>query len=530
MPRQHQSSPPASASGGAKSHPPTHKWPNVLVGLATFIVATACFNFIFMTKTISRGAQDGYLVARNAELEERLRRMEAHLSASDKAKLQFTPDANDANVEGKDAPVEESDDADSEDDDDTDDEASSDSQLSPLQRKANSINSYWWPSVKDGGGLLTKIYNAQHPSDCASPSTKFLVWRSKKDNEHDTRGLTAWAHAFTSHLLHALTDGDTFRQHQASRVLIFDDKLWPMAKGCVNGPETRSCYFEPMTSCKMADVDPMQEGNSTVLAKAKQEYDRNVRTVYLSNQLWFRLTGQKYAWTTLPGHDRDHSGIALTAATMAYYFRPQPWLQKELDKRIRRSIPADLDPDRTVGVPIRRSDKCHGHNVTGSAKGELDCPPLSLYLDGVKQFLLFDPLIENVIVTSEDKSACDEFLQLMKKELPSLRVVLNVGDVQQGTGSGSKLESYVEGAANANVVASALTSLHLHLRARYFMITSKSTWTSTISVMARVYGFASDIFVLDIGRNKNAFSAYARSGCYDSGAKLHRDGTYVEEN
>lgn len=102
----------------------------------------------------------------------------------------------------------------------------------------------------------------------------------------------------------------------------------------------------------------------------------------------------------------------------------------------------------------------------------------------------------------------------MKKELPQLRVVLNIGDVQQGTGSGSKLESYVEGSANANVVASALTSLHLHLRARYFIITSKSTWTSTIAVMAKVYGFSSEIFAIDIGRNKNAFSAYARSGCY----------------
>ena len=45
--------------------------------------------------------------------------------------------------------------------------------------------------------------------------------------------------------------------------------------------------------------------------------------------------------------------------------------------------------------------------------------------------MAFDPRIENVIVTSEDKSACDEFLALMKKELPSLRVILNLGDVQQ---------------------------------------------------------------------------------------------------
>jgi hypothetical protein len=74
---------------------------------------------------------------------------------------------------------------------------------------------------------------------------------------------------------------------------------------------------------------------------------------------------------------------------------------------------------------------CEGHNITGSAGGELDCPALLTYLGGVKKFIAFDPHIENVIVTSEDKSACDEFLVLMKKERPTLRVVLNVGDVQQ---------------------------------------------------------------------------------------------------
>lgn len=167
-----------------------------------------------------------------------------------------------------------------------------------------------------------------------------------------------------------------------------------------------------------------------------------------------------------------------------------------------------------IGVPIRRSDKCKGHKLEGSAAGELDCPPLTKYLDGVQSFLEFDPLIENVIVTSEDKSACEEFLQMLQgnDKTKKLRVVQNVGDVQQGTGSGSKLESYVEGSANANVVASALTSMHLHLRARYFVITSKSTWTSTIAVMARSYGFASQIFVIDIGPNTNNYGSYARKG------------------
>ena len=123
----------------------------------------------------------------------------------------------------------------------------------------------------------------------------------------------------------------------------------------------------------------------------------------------------------------------------AYYFNPRPWLRDEIDKRLRASIPADLNPDKTVGVPIRRSDKCTGHDIEGSARGEMVCSSLDEYLGGVKSFVAFDPSIENVIVTSEDKAACGEFVEMLEKELPVLRVVVNVGDVQQGTGSGETL-------------------------------------------------------------------------------------------
>lgn len=390
--------------------------------------------------------------------------------------------------------------------------SSSSSTTSRLQRKANSLTGYWWPSKNDGG-LLAKIHNVQHPADCSSPSTKFFVLRAPRRPEKDTRGLSAFAHAGSSHLLHALTDGDKFRKF-GSRILISDDKLWPMAKGCANGPETRECYFEPLTSCKLSDVDPLDTSDRSVaLNDANDEYDRSIRTVYSARKLWYRLTGQKYSWTGLPGGDTDHSHMNMLAATLAYYLRPKDHIRKQIDKRLRKSLPADIDPDRTVGVPIRRSDKCYGHTIEGSAGGELHCPPLDVYLDGVKKFLDFDPLVENVIVTSEDKAACDEFVELLKRELPQLRIILNVGDVQQGTGSGSMLEAYVEQASNEDVIASALTSMHMHLRARYFVITSMSTWTSTIAVMARVYGFASEIFVLDVGRNHNMFSALARKGC-----------------
>eukprot|EP00956_Cyclotella_meneghiniana_P032612 scaffold90326_cov24-Cyclotella_meneghiniana.AAC.3 len=100
---------------------------------------------------------------------------------------------------------------------------------------------------------------------------------------------------------------------------------------------------------------------------------------------------------------------------------------------------------------------------------------------------------------------------MIQSELPNLRIVTNRDDVQQGTGSANKLESYKE-VKNADVIASALTSLHMHLRARYFVITTKSSWTSAIAILARVYGFANDILVTDIGPTKHQFAYLAKLG------------------
>jgi hypothetical protein len=193
-----------------------------------------------------------------------------------------------------------------------------------------------------------------------------------------------------------------------------------------------------------------------VLKTHDEEYDRSVRTLYSTDKFWFRTTLDAWTFTGLQGVNEKysfHSEIAMVAASFAYYFNPKPWLREEIHTRLQKSIPLNLDPDRTIGVPIRRSDKCLDHDIKGSAGGEMACHPIETYLDGVKRFLAFDPTIQNIIVTSEDKTACDELIGLVRREFPKLRIVVNVGDVQQGTGSGTKLERYTEGATNADVIA-----------------------------------------------------------------------------
>ena len=55
----------------------------------------------------------------------------------------------------------------------------------------------------------------------------------------------------------------------------------------------------------------------------------------------------------------------------------------------------------------------------------------------------------------------------------------------------------------------------MHMRARYFVITTKSTWTSTLTLMTRVYGFATcEVFVIDLEEKLNRLGELAESGCY----------------
>ena len=388
----------------------------------------------------------------------------------------------------------------------------SDSTDSSSNPKSNHIASYWWPSPSTSGGFLSAIQRFQHSADCSSRDTKYLVLRSLQDSANDNRGLSAWASVVFHHFLHAASDGDDARLGR--RILLHDDGLWPMARNCSHGPETRECYFEPLSNCRLSDVDNISDGSVAILSNAKEDYNRSKRTVYTSpTAKYARMVKDHYSWSGLEGE--EYPKIALVAAFLAFYMQPKPWLRDEIDARLRRSLPPDLNPDRTIGVPIRRSDKCHGHTIVGSASGELDCPPLGLYLDQVQRFINFDPFIDTVIVTSEDSSATSDFTFLLQTNLPSLRIITNKDDVQQGTGSASQLESY-KPVKNANVIASALTSLHMHLRARYFVLTTKSSWTSTIAILARVYGFAfGEVLVIDVGPTAHGFSALAKFGGSD---------------
>ena len=69
------------------------------------------------------------------------------------------------------------------------------------QTKSLSINTFWWPSLQEGG-LLQKVHTLQHPANCTSPNTKYFAWLSGPEPWLDTRGLTAWGHTFMKQMMH----------------------------------------------------------------------------------------------------------------------------------------------------------------------------------------------------------------------------------------------------------------------------------------------------------------------------------------
>ena len=227
--------------------------------------------------------------------------------------------------------------------------------------------------------------------------------------------------------------------------------------GCTHSEEqTRECYFEPLSNCIFSDADPIKNNKTShVLNTNDEEYDRRVRTLYTTDTYFPRITKDTYSWTGFPaGSERSNISpeIVSVAASLAYYFRPQPWLQKEIHERLQKSIPWDLDPDKTIGVPLRRSDKCKGHNMAGLGDGHMDCPSLDKYYDAINEFLNFEPKIENIIVTSEDKAACDKFIGMLETIPRKIRLITHVGDVQQGTGSGSMLTKFKKDVTNESAV------------------------------------------------------------------------------
>ena len=108
-------------------------------------------------------------------------------------------------------------------------------------------------------------------------------------------------------------------------------------------------------------------------------------------------------------------------------------------------------------------------------------------MDRAKRVRAFDPSVDTIILTSEDSSVVKEIANNSTYKADGWKFLLNIRDIQQGTGSASALthQAKLDGKKTnvSKVMESALTSLHLQLRSRYLLASPKSSWLLLISLL-----------------------------------------------
>jgi hypothetical protein len=82
-------------------------------------------------------------------------------------------------------------------------------------------------------------------------------------------------------------------------------------------------------------------------------------------------------------------------------------LKAGVEAALRRSLErvCDFDPERTISIPIRGTDKCLGDmHVGGGMDGESECfKGLAEYMHVAEEIRKYDPRVDTIILTSDDE-------------------------------------------------------------------------------------------------------------------------------
>lgn len=330
--------------------------------------------------------------------------------------------------------------------------------------------------------LMAYLQRVQHPSDCSS--RKFLVYTMPKINGSDTRNLGAMLTSLWRWAVLALED---------DRTVVIDSTLWNMAD-CPHNQKPEgglTCYFLPFSSCDMSHVlaaAPQAEHvvapSNTTLARLVFRKHRVVKVA---------LYSPVFAEETLTfdqGRISYHGGdCALMLAIVTYFFRFNTLTWQTISKNLKDSLPADFKSAKSIGMPIRASDKCMGHELQdGSAAGEMRCYDFNYYMklagelrETVRREEGYE--LDTIILTSEDPKIIEQSKRFARtSDGHSWRFVYNAHDVLQGTGSSTTVtSSQVLKMQNRtisrwDVATSMFTSLMLQLQGRFLITHAKSSF------------------------------------------------------
>eukprot|EP00462_Mataza_sp_D1_P025219 CAMPEP_0175146456 /NCGR_PEP_ID=MMETSP0087-20121206/15391_1 /TAXON_ID=136419 /ORGANISM="Unknown Unknown, Strain D1" /LENGTH=449 /DNA_ID=CAMNT_0016431425 /DNA_START=59 /DNA_END=1408 /DNA_ORIENTATION=- len=350
--------------------------------------------------------------------------------------------------------------------------------LSGASHHEKDMHKYTWPDHTDpiAHPGLAWIYRHQHPEARNPPSSckgkKFLtyIW-PKKGDIRDTRNIGALVTTLAIWLQYAM---------EQDRILVYDDVDWNIGD-CNAGNHT--CYFLPVSSCTYQDVLDQYPADShyqitdlntpaKILAQKHGHHG-----VWKATTSWYRAALEEIRQNAFGAVGYTHQCKWLQAA-MLYFLRVQPWVQKVIGENIKKSLPDWFDPAKTVSMPIRGSDHCKGHNLEGSSAGEYDCKYYmpEYFMKLAAKVKKFDPNVDTILMTSEDQTRVEEIKKLVQGT--SWKLVLNKGDVMQGTGSstGLTLNRKDIKLTVSQVMASAISTIHFQLRSRYLLGTFRSAY------------------------------------------------------
>eukprot|EP00467_Chlorarachnion_reptans_P009256 CAMPEP_0114533556 /NCGR_PEP_ID=MMETSP0109-20121206/27314_1 /TAXON_ID=29199 /ORGANISM="Chlorarachnion reptans, Strain CCCM449" /LENGTH=462 /DNA_ID=CAMNT_0001716799 /DNA_START=239 /DNA_END=1627 /DNA_ORIENTATION=- len=358
-----------------------------------------------------------------------------------------------------------------------------------------------WPRQLHGDdthGIVGAIYKHQNPKDCNA--AKYLVWRFPL-SARDARNIGALYSTIQAWLAYAM---------QTDRILVLDARNWKLTDSRCYTRNTE-CYFRPISSCHL----PFKPNGVTSL-RAANELDKKTfesQVVEFEGAWWplkatlpFRLN------VTKPGGGSEILGMLSkpktitrwSSAALMYMWRPQADLEREIDRILGlQGLSNSIVPEKTIAMPVRASDKCHGHTIKDSASGEEDCLTLEQYMKVAQTVREKEPAVDTIIFTSE---SADMVEQSRKYSKDGWKFVYNENDSMPGTGS-TNLATLKKSTSVSLGIQSAIVSLHMLLRAKYFILPYKptrrrpySSWLLSIGALCRQreLTFLPETFVVDV--------------------------------
>eukprot|EP01084_Bolivina_argentea_P288317 494823_1 len=419
-----------------------------------------------------------------------------------------------------------------------------------------------------GERLLKYIYLNQFKSNCNDPNLKYMFY--------DTSGWFSGLGATTNggiikYFTRALMSNRTF--------IMVGGWDWANTKHCQDLVKQGldrfgfRCYFLPNSNCKynniIKNIDMNDETQYLKLTGVPKHCsigdfpDKpwcSERILYIRQHGagWYPKNQDIDAWINNIAVNYFSSNHNLLFANFQQYkaiivgfaYRLQPNVRDIIYNKIRNAfiksfnnlneLNTKFDPFRTIGFPIRASDKCAGNIM--KLHGEMDCwspEELNKLLFAIHYL---KPSINSVIFTSEDMHYIDKLLIEMEKteHIDGFKwnIIINHDDIKPAIGSAKfRTANYdhvdVDNTSDSDfehdVIVGALSSLLLQTsNAKYIVHTKSSSWLDNLwnigaqlncesifySEQLEIKGFGSDLlhnmpaFLHDNGKRYHYFNKF----------------------